>query len=202
MRLVTIVVTASLLSLVPRPYHHPSRSVSTNGSVDQSSRRAGTTSRCAISMIGLPLALPRRRATTSPMLSDGPVTYASASPNPAARRRLTTAFAAVTVSREPDTDLIPISSVMMDRASAESAGDVRVCVEAGAAVIRVRRIRVTIIRRSIRRSGSVVNRSLVRLKNYSGEVASAGERRATYARTPAPETAPGSQPALRPVEFY
>ena len=71
----------------------PSRSNS-NGSMDQSSRRASTTSRWPIRRMGFFAPVPRSRATILPLRSFGPSTCTSLAANPALRRRLAIAFAA------------------------------------------------------------------------------------------------------------
>ena len=70
-----------------------SRSVSLNGSTDQSSRRASTTSGCASSRMGLRLPVPRSRATRLPLRGAG-TAPARRPGNPAARSRAAIAWAA------------------------------------------------------------------------------------------------------------
>ena len=85
---------------------------------DQSSFGASTTSRCPKIRMGLALPLPCRRATTFFLRAEGPITWMSASGNPAARSRCATASAAGVEPTPESVVLISISSRNISRASA------------------------------------------------------------------------------------
>src|SRR5215467_10779346 len=81
-----------------------------NGSTDQSSRLASTTSRWASSKSGRRAPVPRRRATTLPLRGAGTSTWTSAAGKPAAISRRAIASAAFVLSPIELVVLISISS--------------------------------------------------------------------------------------------
>src|SRR5271165_2227600 len=81
----------------------------------QSSRRASTTSRCAMMSMGRSFDpdFPRYRATMLPLRSFGPITVTSAAGKPASRSRFAIACAAIVVLPTESVVLISISCLKM-----------------------------------------------------------------------------------------